>query len=99
MATSPTVATLIPADNGRGNLVMRDYLHSNQLGFQNTNPLIEPAAPASGSQWDVQKANLFPATALTAYPTSGLAADGVGIMKGFGMGQPIILAAESYFLQ
>jgi len=83
-------STTTPADNGRGNLIYRDYLHSNQLGFQSTNAALNPANP-TGGEWYVGTAgNGLPA---------GLAATGYGVEKGFDQGQPIMLAAESDFLQ
>ena len=75
------------SDNGRGTLIYRDYSHSNQLGFQSTTLVANP----TGGEWYV-------GTTGGGTPT-GLAATGYGVQKGFDQGQPIMLAAESYFLQ
>jgi len=83
-------STTIPADNGRGNLIYRDYLHNVQLGFQSTNATLNPANP-TGGEWYV-------GTNGNGSPTA-LSATGYGVEKGFDQGQPIMLAAESYFLQ
>lgn len=79
-----------PADNGRGNLIYRDYLHSNQLGFQSTNSSLQPANPTGGEWYVGTNGNGSP---------TGLAAQGFGVMKGFDQGQPLITASESLFLQ
>jgi hypothetical protein len=80
-------STTTPSDDGRGNLIYRDYQHSNQLGFQSTSLVANP----TGGEWYV-------GTSGNGAP-SGLAATGYGVQKGFDQGQPLITAAESYFLQ
>jgi len=71
-------------DDGRGKIIYRDYTHSNQLGFQSTSLVANP----KGGEWYTG-------------PTTGAisAYGGLGVMKGYDMGQPILTAAESYFLQ
>lgn len=71
-------------DDGRGKIIYRDYNHSNQLGLQGGSV---PSNP-TGGEWYTG-------------PTSGGISSygGLGIMKGYDMGQPILMASECYFIQ
>lgn len=65
----------------------------NQTGIQAGNP----EAPANGPVWFSGNGSTF---AFADNPDgSSLAKSAVGVLKGRNMGQPIMLAAESYFLQ
>lgn len=76
-------------DEGRGNTIFRGFKNGvypprNQLGNTASNAA---AAPSDNTSWYTETVN---------YANSG---PSVGVLKGPNQGQPIMLAAESYFLQ
>lgn len=77
-------------DDARGRAIYLDYPKTtvNQLGIGDVSV---PKAPAVTGAW-------YAGTTATLPAASGLG-NNIGIMKGPDMGEPIMLAAESYFLQ
>ncbi|GAB3930872.1 SusD/RagB family nutrient-binding outer membrane lipoprotein [Mucilaginibacter myungsuensis] len=76
-------------DDGRGRIIYRTYTIQSQLGSNASGTPINPA----GGQWYTGPLPSAPANT----PVSQLF--GLGVMKGYDQGQPILLAAESFFLQ
>lgn len=78
-------------DDARGRAIYLDYPNTavNQLGVETAT--LVPKAPAATNAWYSGTTASLPAAA-------GLG-NNIGIMKGPDMGEPLMLAAESYFLQ
>jgi hypothetical protein len=79
------------SDDARGRAIYLDYPNTaiNQLGVETAN--LVPKAPATTNAW-------YSGTTAT-LPAASSLGNNIGIMKGPDMGEPLMLAAESYFLQ
>ena len=77
-------------DPARGNAIYYNFPNTpaNQMGIGTVSV---PNAPATSGAW-------YAATPAT-IPAAAALGNNIGVMKGYNMGEPLMLAAESYFLQ